>query len=140
MSVLDPNEPVLFLVYAPSSGRIIANGTAPRFVAEKQALYLTDRAVLIVDDQADPETMRVVDGAVEARPTLPEFDQTEIAADDTDVATISGLPDPCTVIVDGVEHVVEGGVMAVSSPMPATYVVEIKHWPYKEARHEIVAR
>ncbi|WP_342234660.1 hypothetical protein [Inquilinus sp. OTU3971] len=140
MSTSDPNEPVLFLVYAPSDGRIVANGAAARGVAEKQALYLEDRAVLIVDDQADPETMCIVEGAVEARPSLPEFDQTEIAADDTDVATISGLPDPCTVIVDGVAHAIEGGSLALSSPMPATYVVEIKHWPYKEARYEIVAR
>lgn len=84
-------------------------------------------------------THYAVAGALVLRPTLGGFDQTAIVADDVDVASITDLPDPCTVAVDGVEHEVTGGTLSISSPMPATYTVRIDCFPYLLFEEEIVA-
>lgn len=70
------------------------------------------------------ETDYVLNGVIVQRPIL-AFDKTSIAADDTDTATLAGLPDPCTVSIDGTEYEVTGGTLEVTSPLPATYHVEI---------------
>lgn len=69
-------------------------------------------------------------GSVHPRPSLPEFDKTAILADDIDTATIVGLPDPCTISLDGVEYLVNGGVFEISSPTPGSFEVIINQWPY----------
>ena len=82
----------------------------------------------------------VSDGVVTDRPLLPvSVSKTEIEADDVDVAMIEGLPQPCTVKVDGIDYVVEEGVLEIGSPMPATYTIEIDHWPYLPFKTEVVA-
>lgn len=81
------------------------------------------------------------DGEVKQRLPLPAtISKLTIAADDGDEAVISGLPDPVTVTVDGVEHEVTGGVLTITSPMPAVYHVEIDPWPYLPWRAEVVAQ
>lgn len=57
------------------------------------------------------------------RPTL-AFDKLAIAADGVEIATLTGLPDPCTVLVDGVPQEVTGGVLEFSAATPGTYKVE----------------
>lgn len=79
-------------------------------------------------------------GEVKQRQPLPAtISKLSIAADDADRAVISGLPDPITVKIDGVEHYVGGGVLTITSPMPAVYRVEIDHWPYLPWSAEVVA-
>lgn len=78
--------------------------------------------------------------AVQPRPALAGFDKTAITADDTDAATLTGLPDPVTVHVDGVAHEITGGMLTITSPMPATYAVEIRDaFPYLPFTAEITA-
>lgn len=81
----------------------------------------------------------VVGGAVVQRPTLPSFDKTSILANGSDTATLSGLPDPCTVLVNGQEYIVTGGTLELDAGYPGTYRVEIRHFPYRDFVQEIIA-
>lgn len=67
----------------------------------------------------------VVDEQLVPRPIL-AFDKTTILADDQDKATLTGLPDPCTVLVDDTPYEVTGGTLEITSDMPATYEIEIE--------------
>lgn len=96
-----------------------------------------DHRAVEVEDGVSPEThmmvRRVKTGwGAEPRPDLPAaLSRTTIAADDRDASVLSGLPVPCAVTVDGVDHLVTDGTLAIRSPMPATYEIRIDHWPYR---------
>ncbi|MFV3131961.1 hypothetical protein [Niveispirillum sp. KHB5.9] len=81
----------------------------------------------------------VVSGTITPRPILPQFDKTSILADGTDIATLSGLPDPCTVLVNGEEHTITGGTLELDADYPGTWRVEIRHFPYRDFVQEITA-
>ncbi len=68
--------------------------------------------------------------AVRKRPAIRGFDKTRIRADDTDTATLRGLPSPCTVLVNGVAHTVDGGELALSCHLPIRLTVVIDAFPY----------
>lgn len=78
------------------------------------------------------------------RPTLTGFDKQAIAADDTDAATLH-LPEPFTAEIDGTEYRIDepnaAGVyeLAITSAMPATYKVAIRHFPFLDFETEITA-
>lgn len=128
-----------FIVYDPATGKIYSHGYCPPDQVAIQA-QPPHEVIVVEDGDTDFDLHYVVEGERAARPAFPvDFDKTEILADDTDVATMSGLPQPCVVKVDGEEYIVSDGVLEISSPMPATYVVEIDHWPYLPYRTEIVA-
>ncbi|AIB15883.1 hypothetical protein ABAZ39_28930 (plasmid) [Azospirillum argentinense] len=67
---------------------------------------------------------------IRERPALLGFDKTRILADDTDTATLRGLPSPCTVLVNGVAHTVDGGELALSCHLPIRLTVVIDAFPY----------
>ena len=66
------------------------------------------------------------------------FDKTTIAADGVDVAVLE-MPGPFTATVDGVAHAVTDR-LEIASDMPATYRVEVDHFPYLALDVEIVAQ
>jgi hypothetical protein len=123
-----------FTQYDPDTGRILAVGWTATSVFEEMQLqpgthYLAAESRLAVD--------YVLDGQIVERPVLAGFDKTSIAADGIDEA-IMVLPEPMTVIIDGVGHALSGSV-ELSADMPATYVIEIDHFPYLPFRTEIAA-
>ncbi|KGM36123.1 hypothetical protein [Inquilinus limosus] len=128
-----------YAVYDSATGRILIVGQCREEDVPLQAGGYPGGISVAVSSRLSYRDHYMVEGQIANRPVLPIFDKMEIAADGVDEATLVGLPDPCRVIVDDVEHVVEGGSLSIASPMPATYVVEIKQWPYKDARYEIVA-
>lgn len=83
-------------------------------------------------------------GSVALRPSL-AFDRTEILADDVDAARLT-LDRPFTATVDGtrydIDEPTEAGIyeLAITSPMPADYPVEIDVWPYLPLSTRIIAR
>ncbi|TKT78437.1 hypothetical protein [Aquamicrobium sp. LC103] len=82
----------------------------------------------------------VLDGAVTARPTLRVPETVEIVADGADEHVIEGLPDPCQALVDGEEMEITGGSLAISSDMPAEYVIRFDQWPFMPAETKVIAR
>ena len=74
------------------------------------------------------------------RSILPaDVSKLEIVADGNDICQITNLPDPVEVKIDGVLHTITGGVLELVADVPATYKVEINHWPYLPWTVEIIA-
>lgn len=84
-------------------------------------------------DLTGPEPIKRV------RPTLAGFDKTTIAADGVDEAVLSGIPDPCTVLIDGQPHEITGNELRISSTTTASYRVAIDHWPHMPFRAVVTA-
>jgi hypothetical protein len=66
-------------------------------------------------------------------------DRTEITADGVDTASITGLPDPCTLLIDGVPVTVDGGRLELTADMPATYSIVFDQFPAMSWSVEITA-
>lgn len=94
--------------------------------------------VLIGDASCAPSTHYVRDDALAPRPACPGFDRVQIRADDIEAARLD-LGQPFSALIDGVAHEVEDGVLEITSAMPATYMVEVRAWPYQDYDVEIVA-
>ena len=79
-------------------------------------------------------------GEITARAALAaDFDTLTITADGVDEATLSGLPDPCTVYVDGVATEVTGGEFIFAAASWGTYVIQVNEVAYLPKRWEITA-
>jgi hypothetical protein len=110
-------------VYETATGRVRWFTTS--LTAPDLSFDATLAPMLIPDAIPDqPGTYWVEAGALTARPML-AFDKLAIAADDMDVATLSGLPDPCIVNIDGVDHTVTGGVLEVTSAQKTAFAITI---------------
>lgn len=123
----DPGIPpvVKWLVHN-GEGRILHSGVAPDEDGALLQIEGPDEYLLLTDEvEVDGDLYRIVAGEIVERPTL-AFDKTTILADGEDKATLTGLPDPCTVLVDGTPYEVTGGTLQVTSDMPATYEIEIE--------------
>lgn len=68
------------------------------------------------------------------RPTMPgALNKPQILADGNDLATISNLPQPCTVTFAGQTYEVEDGCFAFTVDVPGTYTVRVEAWPHLDA-------
>lgn len=123
-----------FTIYEPTTGQILRSGAC---IASDLELQLQEGEALVLGS-SDDLTHYVLDGEIVDRPTF-SISKTEIVADDVDEAVIANLPDPVTITVDGVPYEVAGGTLAITSPMPAAYKIEIDHWPYRPFKVEVVA-
>ena len=85
-------------------------------------------------------THYVSGGGIVARAALTaDFDTLTITADGVDEASLTGLPDPCTVYVDGVATAVTGGEFIFAAASWGTYVIEVDEVAYLPKRWEIIA-
>ena len=91
----------------------------------------------VILDTLDAETQYLPGGVVTNRPVA-AFNKTTIAASGIDVAVLE-IPGAFTVTIDGVAYEVEDSV-EIASDMPATYRVEVDHFPYRPIDVEIVAQ
>ena len=90
-------------------------------------------------DGAEVITRYYVDsGDILARPEFDAPPEITMPADGVVHATIT-LPDPCEVFVDGEPQTVTGGVLELSSDMPAEYLIELRQWPYIDAQIKVIA-
>lgn len=119
------------------TGRIVQVGQASAALAQLNAQQYADAEYFTI--KPDPDLHYISGGNLLDRADLPEFDKTNITADDLDTATLSGLPTPCDVAIDGVTETITDGVLEIISPMPATYLVEIDIVTHKPKWWEIVA-
>ena len=75
-----------------------------------------------------------------------EDDKTTIRAGGEDSATLTGLPDPCQIIVDDPDPAVEtqtyevtGGGFIFAADDPGVYTIEVRRWPFLPWKVEITA-
>lgn len=86
---------------------------------------------------------------VAQRPDLVVFvadDKTTIQAGGEDSTTLTGLPDPCQIIVDDPDPAVEtqtyevtGGGFIFAADDPGVYTIEVRRWPFLPWKVEITA-
>lgn len=70
----------------------------------------------------------IVDGAIAERPTIDL--PAEHAMSVGEAVTITDLPTPCTVTIDGDSFEVADGELTLDADMPAEYGVLIEAWPH----------
>lgn len=64
-------------------------------------------------------------------PITATWDKTKIVADGVDYATLSPLPIPCKVAVDGVEHLVTDGSFEFAASTPGDYHITVDQLEYQ---------
>jgi len=89
-----------------------------------------------LEHYVDLNTMTVV-----PRPdNLSTLDKTTVAADGTDLATISGIPAGSVVRITGQpEQTITDGVLELTFDTPGTYKIRIQSFPEKDTEFTIVA-
>lgn len=106
-----------------------------------------NHGLLVQDGDPDKSYVYVVGGVptVDVRPPIPyQIDKTTITAGGTDFLTISGLHNPCDVIVDAPDPLVEttittvtGGSFEFAAEDPGLYTIEISRFPFIPMKLEI---
>lgn len=130
------SEVLMVIEFDLATGRIVSFRQLPRSGFDLQ-VPAPGAAFLEVDGFVDPGLFYLTDGALVARPALDGFDRLAISADDEDAAQMT-LPEPMTVHVDGQAYG-PTDTIAIASPMPGSYVVEIRHFPWQDFRAVVVA-
>jgi len=117
------------------SGRIIG---ISRLTDESFAIQTK---TLIVAPDGYRELLHYVEnGSLVPRSTLnATWSKTTIAANGTDAAVLSGLPDPCTVMIDGEPHEITGGSLEFAASSPGVYRISIDEVQYLPEQWEITA-
>lgn len=125
-----------YIEYEITTGQIYMSSSRPR---EDFTLPTPGpgRAIVETDIHVDPALGYVLDGVLEERPSIPDFDKIKIYANGIDTATLT-LPKPMKVTIDGVEYGPTDKI-ELSSEMPAKYGVLIDEFPYKTYIVEIEA-
>jgi hypothetical protein len=104
---------------ADASGRIVVTGHAPAFHIDIQT---PPDGGSVVRGKASLEDHHVVDGAIALRPVNPAR---------LDGTTLTGLPVPSTVRINGKPYVVDDGVLEMRFPQPGRYAIEVESpFPY----------
>lgn len=127
----DENGRIFHIIGEPSPP-----GTLERILNE------TGRAIQIETDFSSYELHNaayVSDGEVVMRPTFDCPSEIEIVADNIDSFTIHGLPNPCTVYVDGEPTVNTEGELVIQSNMAAEYDLVLEQWPYVTKKVKVIA-
>lgn len=109
----------------------------------------TEHAIL--EEESDPATqyIQMMGDApvVLARPSVPyQIDKTVIVSGGEDFCTISGLHDPCEVVIDDPDPLVEtvtvtvtGGAFEFAADQVGTYTIGIDKFPFMPLSLEIMA-
>lgn len=77
--------------------------------------------------------------SLKERPIIEAPANTSLSANGEDFIRLAGLPDPCVLSVDGVEHEITGGELDFQTDAPGSYSLRIDHWPFMPWRVEILA-
>lgn len=111
---------------ADATGRVVRIGRVP-FASwiSRQASAEGEQAVVGAVDSA---THWINAGSVEARPTNPAALQGE---------TLTNLPVPCTIYIDGTAYACTDGTAELSFPYAGTFALRVKAWPYLDAVFEV---
>lgn len=108
-------------------GRIIQTGTIPEDMLALQHV----NGGTVMAGVANLNTDYVVDGAVTPRPAQ----DTRLIA-----GTLTHLPVPCTIHIDGNAHACTDDVVELEFTYPAAYAVRVEAFPYLDAEFNVVKK
>lgn len=116
--------------YASRTGRVIDQILIPDRIEDYD-----HHSTLLYDGVVDGATHYIVAGEPAARPAQESaIDVTEIVVAEGGQATLTDLPDPCTVNVNGPTGYqpvsVEGGTLQFSAAIPGTYTLQVEAFPF----------
>lgn len=114
------------VVYNIASGEIMRSVTATENMVPLQ--YDHELENYIEHDQVDDALFYIVSGAITFRP---EFQETISGT------TITGLPDPTTVVTNGTATLVTDGEADLTFEQAGTYLVQLYSFPYVEKTVEV---
>lgn len=129
---------ITFAVFDAASGRIESIGGATSLEGARLQGRRAGQDVVLLAGRVSSRTHYVREDAIVPRPLNPGFDRTCITADGADAARLD-IGRPFTARIDGTSHEVTDGVLEITSPMPATYTVQVSAFPYQDYEVEIVA-
>jgi hypothetical protein len=81
--------------------------------------------------ECDPMLDYINDGQITRRPAINVPATAQLTVGET--FTLTGLPDPIEVILDGEVSELTGGTLELSADMPAEYTLVLEKWPYQTA-------
>lgn len=110
-----------FTIYEPNTGRLRWTVRCPDFIVEVNI----PPGMSCVDGEWSPYSYFVFNGEPRERPAI------EVVIDGH---TISNLPIPCTVKIDGQRYEVDDGVMELDSNHPGPHTLSVEAFPYKPTK------
>lgn len=145
-----------YTLYYESSGEIITSGIIGGSadmkdlqIAANVAIFGSDCASLEVDSDANTQYVQVLSETptIVDRPYLQiSIDKTSIIAGGDDYLTLTGLPDPCEIIIDAPDPTVEttitevsGGGFEFEATTPGLYTIEVRRFPFVPFRVDVTA-
>lgn len=134
-----------FARYNASTGEVLATGQ----IDDSQIQYQDPTGLYIGDIDGTTQYINVSNGAVVARPTLPAWSATTLAADGTSSITIGpGLPSSTLIVVDvpmnlGLAPVFgyneTSGTFTFKTTVAGKYTITIKPFPYQNVVTSVIA-
>jgi hypothetical protein len=137
------------VIYKSATGEIVSSievGFVDEFKDAQIAAMLAPwgEGHALIEAEGTPETHYVTTlGDTVISATRPELivatvdDKTTLIADGVDSITLTGLPDPCDIIIDDPDPTVEttvtevtGGGFIFTAADPGVYTVEVRRWPF----------
>jgi hypothetical protein len=144
-------------IYKKSTGEIVQTGmftcddefVDANFAVKLQFFGSEDHGIVDASAAVDTQYVAVMDevAIVAGRsPLIVEVDKTTLVADGIDSITLTGLPDPCDIIIDAPDPLVETSVQTVTgggfvfvADDPGVYTVEVRRWPFLPFKIEFTA-
>lgn len=113
-----------FTIYKPSTGEIVNHGRCLTVPAPD------DPDLAVLEGEYEYPRHYIVEGAAAPRPEMPAH---------REGLTVSGIPVPAVVIIDGLCYPVEDGEVTLDLPLPGVYDVRIVAFPYLDWTARVVA-
>lgn len=100
-----------------NSGRIVGNhNLAPE-------LYELNKDKQLMVGKANPDTHYIKNGQITERP----IQQTKLNG-----LTLSNLPVPCTILINGTPYECESDTAELEFDQPTIYTIRVEAWPYQD--------
>lgn len=131
---------VAFAVY-DNEGKILRHGVCMEPDLQLQVLGDYENESVIELRQPISDATHWIDGgAVAERPRMAiSLNKSTMQADGEDELVMTGLPTPCTVLVQGMTLIVEDGSLEYSTTEAGEFIVEVRAFPYQDENFVIEA-
>jgi len=126
--------------YDPKTGRIFSTVTVSEDIAEHMQ---AQGEALIEGDGNDLEhfiDVSISPPKIRERPKqTTRQDKTHIKADGEDMMTLSGLPIPCNISINGTAFDVKDGLLEMTTLLPGDYVIRAEAFPFVDWEGKVTA-